>query len=284
MKKKHVLRKAAALLLAGAMLTGTASAERESTELAESPNDKAIQNVLKELLQEEIFHKLYQNGYRDEVERLAMDTYLNEKNKSVYKPKIADGSIAYHTAPIIKQETDYYCGFASMQQILASLSLNDNIPGSTNREKQDSLKNYQNSIITSQGGIMQQTAVVSYIPLVLNHYLNYGLYNWYGVDNNEVSASRNVYDMTDFAMLTYNSLAVDRPIIMYTNTEKLSYYKGTRYTHYIVVDYIDRSRLQVETADCCWTEAYRGHFMVSMDEAYNAVKGNYMICLSQQIS
>ncbi len=68
------------------------------------------------------------------------------------------------------------------------------------------------------------------------------------------------------------------------DTEKLSYYKGTRYTHYIVVDYIDRSRLQIETADCCWTEAYRGHFMVAMDEAYNATKGNYMICLSQQIS
>lgn len=104
------------------------------------------------------------------------------------------------------------------------------------------------------------------------------------MDNNGVSALRNVSDMTDFATLTYNSLAVDRPIIMYTNTEKLSYYKGTRYTHYIVVDYIDRSRLQVETADCCWTEAYRGHFMVAMDEAYNATKGNYMICLSQQIS
>ena len=114
--------------------------------------------------------------------------------------------------------------------------------------------------------------------------LSYGLYSWYGVDNNGVSALRNVSDMTDFATLTYNSLAVDRSIIMYTNTEKLSYYKGTRYTHYIVVDYIDRSRLQVETADCCWTEAYRGHFMVAMDEAYNATKGNYMICLSQQIS
>ena len=30
MKKTHILRKAAALLLAGAMLTGTASAERNS--------------------------------------------------------------------------------------------------------------------------------------------------------------------------------------------------------------------------------------------------------------
>ena len=165
-----------------------------------------------------------------------------------------------------------------MQQILTALSYGDNIPGSTDYAKQTALKNQQNQILQSQGETASDTGVVAYMATVMNSYLPSNLYYWYNVSTD--------VDYENFTQYTYNSLSRNRPVIIQADTSKLDYYGGTRYSHYIVIDYVDLSSEKMETADCCWNDNYRGRFMVDSNEAYEAAKsqdGNnpYIICLSQ---
>ena len=227
--------------------------------------------IISDMMKDQYFSSMYNGNCRSDMERIVDDILSRDSSASVLT---VSGSTAYYTVPIIKQARDYYCGYASMQQILKSLSLESEIGGNSDYAKQTTLKNRQNAIITSQGGTASPTGVVSYMAVVMNEYLADKLYYWYYVSDSDT-------DYYDFKQYTYNSLANNRPTIIQTNTNKLSYYNGTKYSHYIVIDYVDMSTSQMETADCCWTEAYRGHFMVPAQEAYNATEGRYLICLAQ---
>lgn len=237
----------------------------------ESTDDKR-EAIINNMMSDPDFRSMYSGQYKYEMERIVDDVLTRDSSSA--SVLTVSGSTAYYTVPIIKQATDQYCGFASMHQILKSLSLESNISGSTDYAKQTTLKNRQNAIITSQGGSASTTGVVSYMAVVMNEYLTNKLYYWYNVSDSSV-------DYYDFKQYTYNSLANNRPTIIQTNTNNLSYYNGTNYSHYIVIDYIDMSTSQMETADCCWTDAYRGYFMVPAQEAYNAAKNRYLICLAQ---
>ncbi len=227
-------------------------------------------SILSEYLEDEVFSSIYYSENRPLAEKIINDVSVR-RSEEMSSPRTVVGPSAYYTVPIIKQETSIYCGFASMHQILSALSLNSKIKGTTNLEKQTTLKNEMNEIMKSQGLEPSQTGVVAYMALVLNNYLSQKLYYWYDVNND-------FEDIYDFQRYTYDSLANDCPTIMRTNTSSLSYYNGTNYSHYIVVDYIDLDKSLIETADCCWTDAYRGHFMVPIEEAYNA--SSYIICIS----
>ncbi len=275
---KNVLNKITMFFLSVSVIATSSITAYAQSSTQTNEREKLIQ----EFLLDDDFNSIYNSIYKEEMEKV-IDDILSRRNAPT--PRTAMGSYAYCTTPVIKQATSYYCGFASMQQVLTALSLDNYISGQTDLQKQTTLRNQQNAILAEQGIGASSTGVVAYMSLVLNmHYINKlssgKYYQWYNIIVNEGDANKDFY-IDDFKEYTYNSLMFNRPTIMYTNTSKLSYYNGTNYTHYIVADYINLATSQIETADCCWTDAYRGHFMVPIQEAYNAVYGNYLICLSQ---
>lgn len=258
---KKLLKKAARVFAAVAVLASIAV-----NSYAETTKD----SILDEFLEDETFCSIYYGENRAYAERIINDV-LARRDDEIVSPRIVSGSTAYVNVDIIKQATAIYCGFASMQQVLRALSLESKVAGTTDFEKQTTLKNEMNALIKADNGTPSSTGVVAYMALVLNNYLNKKLYSWYDV-------KKKFEDADDFQQYTYDSLANDRPTIMRTDTSKLSYYNGTQYSHYIVADSIDLKTSRICTADCCWTDAYRGHFMVPVEEAYNA--SSYIICIA----
>ncbi len=204
------------------------------------------------------------------------ETNVNERQFDV--PNALSSSTASCYTPVIEQAGDTYCGFACMQEVLAALSLDDKIPGSSDAEKQEALRARQTEIHGSS-----DTAVVYCISKILNEYLQDAHLE------KPYTYCLAPIDTWEFGQKIYNSLVNGRPVILRANTQPLDYYEGNKYEHYVVVDFIDMERSLVEIVDSFKygeNTEYQGYHMVSLQEAYDSLfkfgkynENSYMIYL-----
>ncbi len=197
-------------------------------------------------------------------------------------PYGGSGSTAHYSVEIRQQADNDWCGFASMQMVIAAWGLEDKIDGSSDYDKQKTLKDEQTALNL---GVESNTGIAGVMASVLNKYiaennLRYRNYKYYGFYNYDGKTTI-INDIDDFEQIVYNALMDNRPVLVRAETvAPLDYYEEKTYTHYLVIDFIDMQRDIVELADCfAYTEdgvtstEYQGHHMVSLESIYATIDG-----------
>ena len=67
---------------------------------------------------------------------------------------------------------------------------------------------------------------------------------------------------------------------MHAKTEYLDYYHGAKRSHYLSLDYINRTTDMVRIVDCNYEDRFFGVHWVSLDEAHKCIteeSGRYLI-------
>ncbi|SHH42982.1 cysteine peptidase family C39 domain-containing protein [Tepidibacter thalassicus] len=175
-----------------------------------------------------------------------------------------NGSVFFVDMPYVKQINGYYCGPASVLQILYGMNKEDRVSGSSNKKKQETLGSNMGT----------RKNIGTYVSSMKNEINKYS-------DNNYVYKSGSNMTIDEFEdNLTY-SLMYDAAPILHSKTKYLSYYNGKNLGHYISVDFINRSDDTVGLMDCNYNSKYSGQREVSLREAYNAIskESRYLIYL-----
>lgn len=115
--------------------------------------------------------------------------------------------------PTFKQEENYYCGYASVKEVL------QHINGTSKSQ----------STYASEMGTSGSSAVVYKIKNLLNNYISSPKYTY--------SLGRN-YTLDTFKSLVENNIANNRPIIMHAKANYLTLYQNASFDiwHYYVID------------------------------------------------
>ncbi len=215
-------------------------------------------------------------------------TYNNDNSLSNRPSTISDGDKWYLTkvgmdVPIIKQETNYYCGPASTLQVLRYFGITDSqIPG-TGNSAQDRI--YQRVRTSTDAG------ADSYMYLIKDEICkpSYGIYpthdyQFYTKGNSmggEVAeAIDSISTMNEFLN---NSLTHGFPVIFSAREPfRLNYYPSSQDKgHYITLVGYDSLTNKYILRDCNYNDSYFGEFTVTDTEIYNAciLNSKHILCL-----
>lgn len=271
------------LVLAFCVLFGFVNSMVASATAAEIDDSTLeYEEILQDYLNEKWFADVYYSDNRYYAERIIYDIVSRQNDDSV-ELRTVSGPIAYCTAPVIQQARNNYCGYASMQEVLAAIGVDDDIALASDSEvalesnetmtddlrKQVTLEMEHQAINANSPS---DGAISAVIPYVMNAYLPNKLYACYD------TYSMSGFNIGDFEEILYNSLANNRPVVLLVDTGELSYYNNHSYSHFIVIDYIDIANDQVEIVDCfCFysngtaNTQYLGRYMETLQNAYNSL-------------
>lgn len=169
--------------------------------------------------------------------------------------------IVYCTVPVKPQVTTNWCSFATMLQTLYGMGLENQVSGTTNYDKQQTLAAPYNGTLP----------LVSEVTSDLNDYLSNYYYTYY--------PSYNLTEST-FQQKVHSSLACGRPALLHAKTGSLDYYNGLNLGHYLSVDKSDTLADTMDIKDCHYNSTYGGaHTGVDLDQVYGTMTaGRYLIC------
>ncbi|MCT4688356.1 hypothetical protein [Vallitalea sp.] len=220
-------------------------------------------NVLEQYKNDEQF-KLEMKENPDGAMQMINSITLEKLRPSRKAPRIGGMTGAVCTVPVIKQATDFYCGYATMLQTLYGINLQSKVSGTDNNRKQETL--------AENAGHKNSSAIVWEVKRDLNTYLSQNYYKY---------MQGSAMDKSSFATKIYNSLYYNRPVLLHAKTKSLPYYHGRDLGHYLSVDKIDCEPIDnlVRIKDCCWYDQFRGEWNVRLSEAYGTVSpsGRYVI-------
>lgn len=175
------------------------------------------------------------------------------------------GNECYQYVKNIQQPDTYNCGTTTVLQTLYGLGFASEVPGATDEEKIQYLDDEYN-VDT------QEFTYVGDIPKAINRFS--------AIEHEYKAVICTNMTMATFEQIVATSLTNCNPVILHAKTEYLSYYGGKECSHYINLDYINRTTDQVRLVDCHYNDAYYGVHYVPLEEAYDAihaVSGRWMI-------
>ena len=186
-------------------------------------------------------------------------TYNSDNSLSNRPSTISDGDRWYLTkvgmdVPIIMQRTNDWCSAATTLQILSYFGVDDDVPGTDIRSKQEYLQN-------------QVISTVSYISNTLNNYLDFQVeYDYYSK-----------ITITSIQMMNesiQDSISAGFPVVLHTWTDVYNYYNGTNYGHYICLVGYDPVTDNYIVRDCnslnpSSGRPYFGEFVVPPTQVYD---------------
>ena len=232
--------------------------------------------LAKEVDLENTYEELY-DMYQEDPEFKNMLREYGEEYVEDYLQKIAErvqkennarggsGDYCYEHVKNIKQTKTYNCGSTTTLQTLYGLESEDEVAGSTDTAKIETLDREYD--VDEQGSMY-----VYQIVNALNKYNVYGSVYQYKTGSSLGSASV-------FEERVAVSLTCCRPVILHARTQYLSYYSGKATGHYLSLDQINRTTKMVRIVDCNYNSSYYGVHNVPLNEAYNSISasGRYLI-------
>lgn len=157
--------------------------------------------------------------------------------------------------PKIKQTTEYNCGPTSAFQALKAAGVSNNITGSNDSEKINTLTTLMGT--TSSNGTSPYN-----IKEGLNKYLSTAPY---------VFATGSSMTLNSFGTNVIYSLNDGYAPILHAKTKYLDYYNGANYGHAITIKSANKATGVVVVSDCIYLDAYYGEHTITMSMAYNSI-------------
>jgi len=173
--------------------------------------------------------------------------------------------------PHHKQVTGYYCGPASILQMIDYNDREAMVSGNTSAEKQHTLADESNTVEKGSNTVKLRDVLNNYLSDI--HY-----YNPYTINSTD--------DKDKLWNIIKNNIMFDeQPVLVLVNTKYLPYYNGRQSFHYIVVDGIREVYKDgigwleylstVRVVDPHYDRRYSGYHEVYFDDLFKAMKGYY---------
>ncbi|MDD4550450.1 MAG: hypothetical protein PHT79_11915 [Syntrophomonadaceae bacterium] len=214
------------------------------------------------------FQKHYAESPKDAEAMIEsiVDSKLQIYRNNSITPRSGQGDIALIYFPEFKQKNSYYCGPASALTAIYGMGKERSISGSTYNAKQDTLAD---NMGTSSGS-------GTYVYKMRNELNNYSSeqYNYY------YAPTKN-----DMWWIITGSLLSDNAPILHANTREFSYYGDYNVEHYLTIVFhnsaMDDDELGgMAVMDNHYNDDYYGTHDISLDEAYESIRGRYLIGVS----
>lgn len=175
---------------------------------------------------------------------------------------ITPRSIAYISFPRFKQKNSYYCGPASALTAIYGMGKAHMVSGSTYNAKQDTLAS---NMGTNSNG--------TFVWRMRNELRKYGTYQYNYYYQPTKSNMRSIIT---------GSLLTDNAPILHALTHHFSYYQGYSTGHYLTVVFRNTAAPDsyiggMAVMDNHRDDSYYGVRDISLNEAYNAIRGRYLI-------
>lgn len=235
-----------------------------------SNEDTPINSGVTTLSKEEM-----QKADEEHEKRYAEILELVEERKNVDSDNDISPQWYYEVEKILRvphhiQQTDYWCGPASILQIIDFNGKAGNVSGNNEYSKQKTLADESGTVTAGANTLNLRNTLNKY----LSHYFNV----------TAISSSKH-YD-TLWNIIDNNIFYDKQPVLVLVNTKYLPYYNGRTSYHYVVVDgmkkVIDdstskpvKSASTVRIVDPHYSSSYTGYHTVYFNDLYNAAKGYY---------
>jgi|LSQX01.3.fsa_nt_gb hypothetical protein len=252
------------------LLTMSASSfayEKEADEVYLN-RDLLKKDIWNEYIKLDEFQKHYAENPKDAEAMIdsIVDTKMQIHRNNSITPRGGQGTIAYINFPQFKQKNSYYCGPASALTAIYGMGEESSVTGSTYNAKQDTLAY---NMGTSSG-------IGTYVYRMRNELNNYSSeqYNYY------YAPTKN-----DMWWIIGGSLLSDNAPILHANTREFSYYENYNVEHYLTIVFhntaIDDDEIGcMAVMDNHYNDDYYGTHDISLDEAYESIRGRYLIGVS----
>lgn len=194
---------------------------------------------------------------------LAKEQLNNMNNRERYAN--STGEQATCTVPVKKQTTTSNCSTATLLQTMYGLGLQGKISGSTAAEKMNTLYNYTSNKTAPGARVSSPSGKPLYVYEIAN-YLNSKL----SVHKYSYTVGSSMSQST-FKRYVWNSLVNDRPVMLHAKTGYLDYYGSHNTSHYLSVDYYDKTNGKMRIKDCNYNSTYGGTHTVSVTDAYRTI-------------
>lgn len=198
--------------------------------------------------------------------QLKINSSSTLKSNNVITPQSGNGTISLIYFPKFKQNNSYYCGPASALTAIYGMGKEGSVKGSSYSEKQETLAK-------NMGTNQQDGTYVYKMRDELNKYSS-EKYNYY-------------YQPTksDMSYIIAGSLLSDNAPILHAYTDAFGYYNGYKTGHYVTVVFYNSKFKNNEVGglavmDNNRNDKYYGTRDISLDEAYNSIRGRYLIGVS----
>ncbi len=191
---------------------------------------------------------------------------INYHNSNNLTPKSGQGNIALIYFPKFKQNIDYYCGPASALTAIYGMGKENSVSGSTYSTKQNTLGKNMNTNKTDG-------TIVYRMRNELNKYSSESYNYYYQPSKNEMFS------------IIFGSLLSDNAPILHADTKSLGYYNGYSTGHYVTIVFCNSSFGDGEIGglavmDNNRKDEFYGTQDISLNEAYNSIRGRYLIGVS----
>lgn len=266
--KKILLLTVILLIISGMSINSFAYTETETKEVF-LDRDQLRKNIWDEYKKLDEFERHFAENPKDAEAMIEtiVDSYLQSMDRSnLITPKGGQGNIAYINFPRFKQKNGYYCGPSSALTAIYGMGKAGSVSGTTYNVKQDTLANNMGT----------QKGIGTYVYRMRNELNKYSTeqYNYY-------------YQPTKNNMfgIIFGSLLSDNAPILHADTQYFSYYNGYSTGHYVTVVFHNASFGDNEIGgmavmDNNRNDSYYGAKDISLNEAYNAIRGRYLIGVS----
>lgn len=253
----------------------------ENQQTGQDQTDRVKEDIRSELLEEYADDAEFKRMLDDNpemaneyIESLVEDIYLGKNQISILSTS-SDGTAAYCSVPIKKQTKNNNCSAATILQTLCGLGKQNQVVGSTDSAKQDTIFNNYTTNKSAPGARTPDspyaTLTVGEVTTFLNRFVSTYKYKF--------KLGKNLQDKKALGELIWLSLLHNRPVLLHAKTGYLDYYENHNSGHYLSVDWYSKTTGEVRIKDCNY-QKYGGSHIVTLKEAYDCVhteNGRYVI-------
>lgn len=256
-------------LIFGVKVNGFVSFANDETKVEVINKENLRNKVLDEYMQLEEFQmhlKENPENALNMIDRIVDTKFKIASGGDMIIPQSGQGFIALINYPKFKQNNSYYCGPASALTAIYGMGKQSLVSGSTYSAKQETLAK---NMGTKQG----DGTIVYNMMVELNKYSTEKYNYFYAPTKDQMS------------LIIGGSLLSDNAPILHARTRHFEYYNGYDTGHYVTVvfqniRFEDNEIGGLAVMDNNRTDTYYGTRDISLDEAYNSIRGRYLIGVS----